>query len=211
MNVYSIAKLENQPSGSPVQWDAVQPLRIRHYLWKDNGYEPEVYARLGYTPDKLHVCFRTYETDPLIRYHQMNDPVYTDSCVEFFVQPVPGSDRRYFNFELNAAGTLLLGLGIDRDRIRLQGVNPEQFGIQSAVNCADASGKIYWQLEFSIPFAFVREYFHDFRPASGTVIRGNFYKCGDQTPLPHYGCWNRIEGDRPDFHQQRYFGTLVFE
>ena len=33
------------------------------------------------------------------------DPVYRDSCVEFFIQPKPG--RGYFNFEFNCGGAFL--------------------------------------------------------------------------------------------------------
>src|SRR5690606_4084215 len=96
---------------SPELWKTVEPLLVDQYLWLDNGYQPEVQVRIFYTPQNLYVQFRTYESDPLIRYHQFNDPVCRDSCVEFFIQPTPDTDDRYLNFEINAAGTLLLGLG----------------------------------------------------------------------------------------------------
>jgi hypothetical protein len=29
------------------------------------------------------------------------------------------------------------------------------------------------------------------------------------TRYPHYGCWNLIGTERPDFHRPEYFGTIV--
>ncbi|WP_025700605.1 carbohydrate-binding family 9-like protein [Paenibacillus forsythiae] len=49
------------------------------------------------------------------RHKEHNAPVYTDSCVELFMQPLPGSDPRYLNFECNAGGALLLQIGEGRE------------------------------------------------------------------------------------------------
>ena len=209
MNRCTIARIDPGQADSSSVWDAVPEIRLIHYLWPKNDYRPEVIVQAGYTPDALHIRFRTYESDPLIRYHQLNDPVYTDSCVEFFIQPSPETDLRYYNFELNAAGALLLGLGVNRNRVRVTDVDTRQFAIQPAVNLKDADDRTYWQLTFSIPAAFLRQEFPEFRLESGRTFRGNFYKCGDETAAPHYGCWSKIEGDREDFHQQEFFGTLV--
>jgi len=46
----------------------------------------------------------------------MEDPVYKDSCVEFFVKPKP--DKGYFNFEFIAVGTLLCSYITDPERTR---------------------------------------------------------------------------------------------
>jgi hypothetical protein len=40
-------------------------------------------------------------------------------------------------------------------------------------------------------------------------ITGNFYKCGDETEYPHFGCWNLIASPVPDFHRPEYFGEIV--
>ena len=45
---------------------------------------------------------------------KFQDPVYKDSCVEFFVDAFPDPGRGYVNFETNAAGTLLAAFGPDR-------------------------------------------------------------------------------------------------
>ena len=43
-----------------------------------------------------------------------NSLVCLDSCLEVFLNPYPDFTRDYLNFEMNAAGTLLLQKGPDR-------------------------------------------------------------------------------------------------
>ena len=46
------------------------------------------------------------------------------------------------------------------------------------------------------------------RLEAGTVLRANFYKCGDELSVPHFLSWNPIEVSQPDFHRPEYFGEL---
>lgn len=207
---YEIQHADKRQARTDAVWNNIRPLHINHYLWEDNGYKPEVEVRLYYTAEHLFVQFRTYETNPTITYYQMNEDVFKDSCVEFFVQPSPDMDERYLNFETNAAGTLLLGLGAGRKRNRLTNVDPSLFDIQTTTGLQDAdTGKVYWKLEYAIPFAFVKQHFPDFEAKKGAKLRANFYKCGEDVPEPHFGCWNLIESDQPDFHVSQFFGHLV--
>lgn len=171
----------------PISWNGIPALTIDHYLWLDNGYTPTVKAKLMYTSECIQLHYNIYEANPTILYHTMNEPVFKDSCVEFFFQPLPESDPRYLNFEMNAAGTLLLKLGSDRnDRTYLQDVDPALFLIHTSTGCYDSIADMpYWQLEISIPFNWIQAMFPDFRPEAGRTFRANFYKCGDETPLPH--------------------------
>lgn len=195
-------------------WDGVQPLNVNRYLWLDNGYEPEVHVKLYYTAERLHVRFQVFEEQPLIRYRQADEPVYRDSCVEFFLQPLPETDERYLNFEWNAAGTLLLGIGESwRGRQPLPGgfQRSALFGIRSAVGLVEAgSGRTYWELESSIPFNWLQREFPGFRAEAGRAVRGNFFKCGDDAPMPHFGVWNPVTAESPNFHRSCDFGRLVF-
>ncbi|NOU64021.1 hypothetical protein GC096_08290 [Paenibacillus sp. LMG 31461] len=195
---------------SPVSWNAISDLSIDHYLWLDNGYKPTVKVKLMYTSERIHLHYSVYEANPTITYRTINEPVCKDSCVEFFFQPLPESDPRYLNFELNAAGNLLLKLGTNRfDRTYLLDVDSALFLIHASPECYDRITKMpYWQLEFSIPFRWIQTIFPDFSPEAGRKICANFYKCGDHTPIPHYGCWNRVTSSVPDFHRSCDFGEL---
>ncbi|WP_438447751.1 carbohydrate-binding family 9-like protein [Gorillibacterium sp. sgz5001074] len=198
-------------ANGPIAWEQVPPASIGHFLWLGNGYAPETEVRLCWTPERLHIRFRVREADPTVRYLERNGPVYQDSCVELFVQPCPETDPRYLNFELNARGTLLLQLGAGREdrRFLRDGESDDLFAIRSAIHPElPSSAAGCWELEFSIPFRWLQGYFPDFRPESGWLLRGNFYKCGDDTPVPHYGCWSRVTSGTPDFHRSCDFGLL---
>ncbi|NLN40475.1 MAG: hypothetical protein GX160_00495 [Clostridiales bacterium] len=115
---------------------------------------------------------------------------------------------------MNAIGTLLLGLGRDRDnRTLIEDVSSNIFNIRSSVDTdkvcqyQDES----WTLEFSIPYTFIEKYYGKQDFSSGKKMRGNFQKCGDKTKFPHYGCWNRIEAPEPNFHKPECFGDFILD
>ncbi|MDG0813799.1 carbohydrate-binding family 9-like protein [Cohnella rhizosphaerae] len=194
-------------------WLHVQPAPITHYLWEKETvapYRPETSVQLCWTKDALHVRFVCYEQSPVISYSGANEPVYRDSCVEFFLQPMPETDPRYLNFEFNAAGTMLLGLGVDRnDRDNAFGLVPERFNILAERGLADEAGRIYWTLSFRIPLDWLAEVFPGFSAVPGYAFKGNFYKCGE-TPVQHYVSWSPVGVPKPDFHLSPYFGTFAF-
>ncbi|NLJ41542.1 MAG: hypothetical protein GX352_08040 [Clostridiales bacterium] len=195
-------------------WKEIDPVLIDEYPWDENGYKPRVEVRFLYTESALHLHFTSFEKEILARYKNMNEPVYTDSCVEFFFNADPKKDNRYFNFEINAIGTLLLGFGSNRDdRIMVEDVFQDLFNIKSSVDRdkADQYSDDQWILEFSIPYSFIEKYYGKQNFEAGKKMKGNFQKCGDNTKFPHYGCWNRIDIPEADFHRPEYFGELILE
>ncbi|MHA7965531.1 carbohydrate-binding family 9-like protein [Paenibacillus sp. CAU 1782] len=189
-------------------------IAIDHYQWEtENGYTPTVLVSLSYTAEEIQVRFRVYEGDPLVRFTEQNDPVHRDSCVEFFVQPMPELDERYLNFELNAAGTLTLGLGKGlADRVYLTEQESPQLHISTETQLRDGdTDSLYWTARFRIPTAWVAEHFPGFRTTPGVSLRGNFYKCGDETPSPHYGSWSPVTSETPSFHRSIDFGLIVLD
>jgi hypothetical protein len=69
----------------------------------------------------------------------------------------------------------------------------------------EKKGNFNWTLTVDIPFSLLGIDAHNL-PAS---IKANFYKCGDETSVPHYVSWNPIEVENPDFHRPEFFGELV--
>ena len=53
--------------------------------------------------------------------------------------------------------------------------------------------------------------FADHESLAGQRVRANFYKCGDETPEPHFLSWNPIDTPKPDFHLPEFFGLLELE
>lgn len=158
---------------------------------------------IGYD-DGFAVRLVSKEPEPVARCTHLNELVCNDSCLEFFFQPDIG-DKRYFNFEFNPKGTMYLGLGTCRG-------NNQKLWLKDYRRLLEVKSLKYddfWGIEFFIPFTFILQYIPDFT-VFPVKMRGNFYKCGDKTPKPHYICWSMIRSDAPDFHRPEFFGDLIF-
>jgi hypothetical protein len=207
---YEIRKVDDfgldEPGPDP--WAGLPALRVDHYLWLTNGYRPRVEARLGWSAGFLYVRFRVAEKRAPVRYMKFQDPVYKDSCVEFFVDMFPEKRLGYANFEMNAAGTLLAAFGRDRDH--RQPLWPEDLaGLSVVPGEAPWEGVDAWSVAYRIPLDLFRKLFDgEIRP--GQRAAANFYKCGDETPRPHYGAWSPVGTPSPDFHRPEFFGEVVF-
>jgi len=201
------------------EWAQAETLEVIHYPWEDSGHHPPTSARLLYDDQFLAVIFRVEDHYVRAVARKFQDSVCRDSCVEFFVAPLPGSDA-YFNFEVNCGGTMLLH--------RCPSPQDQEAGRQ-IVEVSDEDGATIrmahslpqivepeipepttWTVEYHIPFALFEKYFTASRPVPGTVWKGNFYKCGDETSHPHWGTWAPVEGPRPSFHQPAFFQPIVF-
>ena len=204
---YRITTLPAGTTADKVDWNAVPAAPVDHFFWYE-GYAPATAARLVYVEDFGFILRMTCaETDPKAVYESYNQPVYTDSCMEFFCDWL--GDGRYVNMEMNAKGTLLSNLGAGR-----HGRTPiaeladgKIFPVQGEV----CDG--YWQVTAEIHAALLcRILGVDSIPfGKGYAFRGNFYKCGDETPVVHYGMWSPVGTEQPDFHRPEYFGELVID
>lgn len=168
---------------------------------------PETMVKLSHDGKSLKVNFICYEWPITIKSSEYNQDVYKDSCVEMFINPFPDDDDRYLNFELNAMGVLLLGMGNDRyDRKRFPELDISVLNITSDAGSKAAAP---WNVSLCIPFVFFEELYDLKGLADGSRMMGNFYKCGDETLNPHYGCWNKIETPEADFHRSEFFGEMI--
>lgn len=158
---------------------------------------------------KLYLCFRV-EGEQLRVMHTCDfDPVWQDSCVEFFMQR-EGEDT-YRNFECNALGALLAAHRESRESFRrLTEEVKTVFRYSSIQHRYEGDRQLSdWQLYLEIPKAAMG--FTAEESLSGQKIRANFYKCGDETATPHYQSWNPIELPNPDFHAPQFFGLLELD
>ena len=200
--IYTVKTLDSRPD----DWSAIPKASIDQHKWIKK-YMPTAYAQLvmvrGFGFLLRMVC---YETQPKAVYHNYNDPVYLDSCLEFFAA-WKNDDPRYVNMEMNSFGTLLACIGEERNnRIPIADLTGGKiFSVTGEV------GPTYWSVTAEIPFSRIKELYGvgEETFVSGYRFRGNFYKCGDETEFPHYGAWSRVEAEQPDFHRPEFFGTLV--
>ena len=186
-----------------LNWSLVPTLSIDNLLWSE-PVSITAEAAMCYDDTGLYVRLQSMEKNiRAVNTGKLDSPC-EDSCLEFFLSPVSGDDR-YFNIEFNPNGCLYLGFG--SNRYNLVRLLPEKDPL-SAETSRFSGG---WQIEYKIPWSFIRQFFPTFEPVNGNEMRANFYKCGDLTVQPHYFSWNPITLETPDFHCSDYFGLLRFE
>lgn len=174
-------------------------------------YAPSANFSIAYDDEALYIRFRVIEQCTAARVGVDQGPVWTDSCVEFFVS---FDDSGYYNFEFSCIGKLLLAF-----RKEKPAPEPAPAEILALVKrhstigdeCFDerTGDELDWELNVKIP----REAFfkHNIESFAGISARANFYKCGDNLSKPHYLSWAPIDADKPNFHLPQFFGTLKFE
>lgn len=199
-------------------WSDAESLSIDNYPWFKSGRKEATTVRLLYDEKALYVQFLCADDTIYAERTEINSAVCTDSCVEFFAMPAPELDDRYFNLEINCAGTFLLGWGRNVQEIEAGFVDPElstkYLKIAASVEGPQKEESPQdngWWVTVAIPFELISQVScREIQPSSGTTWRANFYRCGGKTNQ-QYACWNRIDTPRPDFHRPEFFGQLIFE
>jgi len=190
----------------PPDWASVPSLTLENCPWlpcPDLGMS----AQIAWDSEGLWVHLRAREADIRAKHNAPLSMVCEDSCMEFFFQPQPETDGRYFNFEANPNGRMYIGVGHGReDCVRLVPDSEDALFAKDVRRGGDG-----WEIFYRIPLTFVHVFFPDFEPVSGRRIRANCFKCGDLTVQPHYLSWNPCTAPTPDFHQPRDFGEMILE
>ncbi len=202
------------------EWQLAETLQITHFPWEDSGHHPTTEGRMLCSDTHLAVIFRVQDQYVRAIAQRFQDSVCSDSCVEFFVAPLPGS-LAYFNFEINCGGTMLLYRNPSVEEhaageIRVPVEETDSVLITIAHSLPkivepELVDPIVWTVEYQIPFTLFEKYFGSVRSSSGAVWRGNFYKCADRTSHPHWGSWAPVETTRPNFHIPKCFQAIEFE
>ena len=197
--------------GCGVEWNSIGCCN-----WpQDFPYVPRVEFRIAVscspTPSLL-LHFRVEEDCIRALCAEDNGRVWTDSCVEMFLSPRP-DDGSYYNLECNCIGTVLLGYHDGRGN-KLHASADLMAGISrwsslGRLPFAERKADGPWQVALVVPLTSYwmesAEWFGE-----GVVIRGNFYKCGDELSKPHFLSWAPIEWEKPNFHLPQFFGQLCW-
>jgi hypothetical protein len=161
---------------------------------------------IAHAQDCLALKYYIQEPFSKATYFEPNAPVYKDSCVEFFIGF--NGEPEYYNFEFNNAGTCLLGYGSGRQRSLLSPSLIHSIKYTRSFKSTGKDNLIHWELTLLIPFTALC--FHQISSISGMQCKGNFFKCGDDLPVPHYYAWNNITSEIPEFHLPEFFGRIDF-
>lgn len=189
---------------SVLDFDKAEVAKIDKYVW-GGEYRPEAYAKLVLVEGEGFALQMTcMESEPLAVYKNFDDPVWKDSCLEFFAS-FNNASPLYMNLEMNSAGAFLMGIRTSRENKR------SAAEIVALPHVKATKGEGFWRVEYMISFEIIEKLFGKTELKSGSVFKGNFYKCGDDTAVPHFGSWAPIGTEKPDFHRPEYFGELVIE
>lgn len=216
MSTCRVPRLASPPRGpADAVWEGGGQAAVALFHARSSQHRPEVAVRIGHTGDRLHLRFAVRDRWVISRIQRVNGPVCTDSCVEFFVEPLPGGG--YFNVEVNAGGTVHCSHITDPTPV------PGGFA-GCAMLSADEIGAIAvdgslprmidpeiadpvdWTMCLGIPLSLFSARLGRTPPVPGTW-RGNFYKCADHSSHPHWASWAPID-ERLAFHVPHRFGTL---
>jgi len=181
--------------------------KIEHFDWGQDGEFPVVLGSLTSDGRRLMIHFDIFEEELRAVHSQHNGMVCEDSCAEFFFCPY-ADDPRYINIEVNPIGTVHMAVGEGRhNRVMLPVSRINAMDVRTTVYRGGA--RSHWGLTFSLPYCMVAEIYNREPIAQGDTIRCNMYKCGDKLSKPHWGSWNPIGTERPDFHRPEYFTEVA--
>ena len=192
---YLAVKAENP------DWSRIPSVTLTHTGWLTPC---AVCARAQLCHDERFLYVRMEAVEAPIR-AVLEDPmaqVCEDCCLVFFLAPL-ADDPRYFNFEFNPLGNSYIGFGRQRmTRCRLFPADMDAFRI------APFRTEDGWGVSFAVPLSFLQMYLPEFSFSGQSAC--NFYKCGEQTAVPHYLSWAPMTCSQPDFHRVQDFGSLTF-
>jgi len=218
---YTIRRVSAAPQlqvgwSDPV-WNQADTLEVQQFRPESSDHHPKTTARLLHDQQGIHGIFHVQDRYVRCLRTQYHDPVWKDSCVEFFAQPKP--DRGYFNFEFNCGGAFLCYYITNPER------TPDGFkefikvpaGIGETIRThsslppriePEIAEAVVWTLSFFVPFPLFEYYLGPLGSVAGQEWRGNFFKCAEETSHPHWASWSPV--DELNFHRPDCFGTIRF-
>ncbi len=187
-------------------------LKIDKVNWPEQfSYCPDTEVEVSNDHEYLYLHYRVQGRQLRAMATEDQQPVWEDSCVEFFCQ-VP-EEKHYMNFETNCIGTMVAS----RRLSRTEDVQPLSIDEMQQIvrHCSlphqaidERDGEFSWEVKLQIPLRLI---FGNKEVRFPQVLRANFYKCADMTREPHFVSWEPISLPHPDFHCPQFFGEIVLE
>lgn len=174
--------------------------------WEEYPYKPIVAFDIARSKVNLYIRYFVKGNSLKALYEADGSPVYTDSCVEFFMKRV--DDPNYYNFEFNCIGTCDASYRESRDSKKSltaeEYASIRRFSSLPHTAFSEKLGVYSWEVVVAIPFRLMG-LDPDNLPEK---IMGNFYKCADDTEFPHFVSWSPIGLPTPNFHCPEFFGEI---
>lgn len=191
--------------------EAIQENNISCVNWSEQyPSKPNVTFKIAHNDTHIFLQYFVEENEILAKTEEDNGPVWTDSCVEFFISF--NDSQYYYNAEFSCIGKALLGYrkeknnSIHADKAimdsikRYSSLGFESFDVKQ--------GDFKWNMLVVIPASAF--WMSDIKSLSENTARANFYKCGDNLTTPHFLSWSPINTENPNFHTIQFFRELRF-
>lgn len=173
-------------------------------------YSPQVRFRIAHNDREIFIRFDVAEKYTLAKVNKDNGPVWTDSCVEFFIAP---DERGYYNCEFNCIGKALVGYrekgaaALHASPLLMKSI--QRYSTLGTENFEEKNGHNRWSLLVSLPATLLFK--HNISRLSGLQAKANVYKCGDHLSEPHFLSWYPIDSPQPNFHVPQFFTDIEFQ
>lgn len=180
--------------------------RLTSYHWEsDPPYRPNTYFKMGVVGEDLVATLKCCEENPRAVFTERDDPIYRDSCLEFFVAPLEDREE-YINVEMNSKGAFLCEFGKGKyDRVFLKTITKAS-PVVEAFKGEDVQGA-FWGVTVKLTKAFLSEVYKT-ENIDFTAVRANFYKCGDDCEVQHYLAFSPVTTLPPGFHNPECFAVF---
>lgn len=184
-------------------WDVVPEGSLTFSNW-DSKISYNTRFKMCFVKNKgIYLRMSTDETDIRAVNTARDENIWEDSCMEFFLCPFPHREE-YLNFEMNSNGAWLCQFGKGREgRVFLSSLTSLEADVKATV--FDKG----WSLEAFIPCSLISEAFGEEFTACAAELKGNFYKCGDLTAVPHYDSFVKMGALPPGFHNPECFARII--
>jgi len=204
--------LEAGPDQCPAEvgrlLDQLPRIPISCNPWPQYGHEVKAAFAIAHSATAVLLKYFVNERF-LLAAAAANGDIHKDSCVEFFV--AFGNDDNYYNLEFNCIGWCKAGFGFNRmDRYALPETATDSILTDTHIRSevVDGTRRFGWELTIVIPATVFS--FHKIDNLSAMQVKGNFHKCGDELPTPHFLTWSHVTAHTPNFHRKEDFADILF-
>lgn len=208
-------KNKTLPPNLKAKFKNLKTIPIKHQTWEEYKIT-NVKASVKYFFNQREKAFFLYYQikEPAIKAEakKIRGEVWKDSCVEFFISFNKG--KNYYNIEINPTGARVMdyrekGPKDERLQTELKDSSLRNIKVYSTMGTKPfklKTGEISWEMIVIIPIICF-EYTKINAQKINNCI-GNFYKCGDDLPKPHFISAFPIDHPTPDFHRPEFFKPL---
>lgn len=185
-----------------IDWSRVPEEKLCYSNW-NSATSYNTYFKMCFKKNSgIYVKMRTDETNLRAVCTKRDEPVWQDSCMEFFICAVGGREE-YINFEMNSVGAYLTEFGKGKnDRVFLKTLTNREVNITTEVTDKG------WSLDLFVPCELISEIYKTEFDAGACILKGNFYKCGDETAKLHYDSYTQMTTLPPGFHNPECFASI---